>query len=190
MKTYVWSLPTRVFHWLLVFYIFIAFMSDEFMRLHFSIGIGIFILIIFRIIWFFIGPKYSILKDWNFKNFKDFNKEYLSHNPIASVVFIGMILTILLTVITGLLAYFYGSYFKEVHEAFTNILIFFILLHLGGLSIDYLIHKRKTIFSMFNGYKELDGEDVKLNFIQKIVSFIFILSAIVVPIYIFLSYKF
>jgi cytochrome b len=53
----IWDLPTRLFHWLLVILIAMAWGSQEFnnMDLHVLTGYAILVLLIFRVIWGFVG---------------------------------------------------------------------------------------------------------------------------------------
>ena len=54
----IWDLPTRLFHWLLLTSIGFAYYSVEFsgnMDHHFYAGYTVLTLIIFRIIWGFVG---------------------------------------------------------------------------------------------------------------------------------------
>ena len=69
MKTYIWTLPTRIFHWLLVIGMVVAYLvagEDDLLNIHSSVGYMIGILIAFRIIWGFFGPKYSRFTDFPF----------------------------------------------------------------------------------------------------------------------------
>ncbi len=62
MKTYIWSWPTRIFHWLLVIGMVAAYLlaeEEELLNYHSAVGYMVGILILFRIIWGFAGPKYS-----------------------------------------------------------------------------------------------------------------------------------
>ena len=54
-----WDLPTRIFHWCLVALIGVSWFSgeNEIMWLHFYAGYGIMALILFRVMWGFIGSS-------------------------------------------------------------------------------------------------------------------------------------
>ena len=212
MKTYIWSLPTRLFHWLLVAFIVISYLSSDeesFLTIHAAFGYGVFVLILFRIIWGFIGPKYSKFSDFvlDFKEAKEFalnifnpKKEYAGHNPAASFVMLGIIIVTLLVTISGVLTYgiqegrgvfafLNNSFFKEMellkelHEVFVNLLIILVLAHLGGVFSDYILHKEQGVLrSIFNGYKNIKAQSIKLNFFQIVVATIFLATAIAVPI--------
>lgn len=201
-KSYIWTLPTRVFHWLFALLITLAFLTDEdnLLKYHAIIGYAILILLAFRIIWGFIGPKYSRFKDFplGLKNIKEFlaslftdGSRFSGHNPLASYVMIGLLAFAFLAIITGALtygiqegkgifSYLNSSFFKEmelfeeIHEFFANFILFLIFLHLGGIFSDKLLHpKHETLKSIFNGYKKTEqNESVKLNIFQKIFAFL------------------
>lgn len=201
-RSYIWTLPTRVFHALFALFILFAFLSDEdnLLTYHAIIGYSIFILLFFRVVWGFIGPKHSKFKDFplGIKNVKEFlgeiftdKSKYLGHNPMASYVMIAMLITTFLAIITGVFAYgiqegrgilsFLNNpyfkemkLFKEIHEIFANFLIVLIVAHLGGILSDKLLHgKNKTLNSIATGYKMSEKkEDVSLNIYQKAFAFI------------------
>lgn len=196
-KSYIWTLPTRVFHALFAIFILIGFLSaeDEWLNYHAIIGYCVFILLFFRIVWGFIGPTHSKFKEFptGRKNLIEFSKEifsdkskYVGHNPAASYVMIAILVTVFLVIGTGILAYgiqegkglasslntpFFKDMelFKEIHEFLTGILIALIAAHLGGVLVDKLLHgKNKTLNSIATGYKMTDEkEEVKLNIYQK-----------------------
>ncbi|RXJ86138.1 cytochrome b/b6 domain-containing protein [Arcobacter sp. CECT 8985] len=207
-KSYIWTLPTRVFHWLFVVTILIAFLTDDDKLLfyHAIAGYCIFILLVFRFSWGFMGPKFSKFKDFdlNIKSMKTFikslfikNSEYLGHNPVASYIMIGMLIVTTLIIITG--AFTYGIEEKKglfsflstgvlkdfksmdkIHEFFANLLLFLIGLHLTGVLLDKLLHKQKSaLISIFNGYKISKSKlTIKLNLIQKIFALIMLILLI------------
>ena len=171
MRTYIWSLPTRIFHWSLVVFMIITWLSadDDFLQIHSAFGYAIAVLIIFRLLWGVFGPKFSRFSDFNFKldkvlefirdllSFKR-KKKYLGHNPISSIIMFLMIISTFIITITGILAlgiqeakgYFAFlnqtflkelELFEELHEFSANILLLFIFIHLSGVLTDRLIHK-------------------------------------------------
>ena len=78
-KSYIWSLPTRVFHSLFAVFILLVFLTDDdkLLNYHAVIGYAILILLIFRVCWGFFGPKYSRFKD--FPTGKQNVKEFLNN---------------------------------------------------------------------------------------------------------------
>ena len=61
----VWDLPTRIFHWSLVFFFSVSYLSgDEFEELHSYSGYIIIGLLLFRVIWGFIGSRHARFSDF------------------------------------------------------------------------------------------------------------------------------
>jgi len=214
MKSYIWTLPTRVFHWLFASFMLIVFLTDDdkLLKYHAVIGYAILVLIIFRLFWGYFGPKYSKFKDFtaNKKSIKDFiknifnkNQNYVGHNPLASLVMLGMFIVSLLAIFTGIVVYgaeehkgilsfLNSSFFKsfdDIHEFFANFIIFLVVLHLIGIFIDKTLHaKNETVNSIFTGYKKFDTkEDIRLNIFQKGLALVFFITLIIFTIYNFTS---
>jgi len=201
--TYIWTKPTRIFHILLILGIIITWISadDDFMRIHSAVGYGVGILIIYRFVWGIIGPKYSNFRDFNFslKKAIDFSKgvltnkeEYLGHNPASSLVLFLLLIVIFVVVFTGVLALseeetkgLFSSYsnsfllkigiFEDLHELTANLMLAVIFMHLSGVALHKLLHSDKTETSIFTGYKNIKGENIKINIFQSVISFIFLL---------------
>ena len=112
----VWDPLVRVFHWSLVASFTVAFASGEdFLTLHSWAGYIIFGLLSIRIIWGLIGPRHARFSDFVFRpaTIKQFLKDtlhfrarrYLGHNPAGGAMVILLLLSLLLTGLTGLLVY-------------------------------------------------------------------------------------
>ena len=207
MKTYIWSLPTRIFHWLLVIGMVIAYLvaeEEELLNIHSSIGYSVGILLIFRIIWGFAGPKYSRFSDFPvgitalksfFADMKTSKSKSPGHNPAASLVMLGIILLGLVIVVSGVLLLaskgqgFFSSVsigvssktLKGIHEIAVNVVIALVIFHLLGNLVDFIFNKKVgTLQSMFTGYKNTDGESIKLSSFQKILATVGIVSALAI----------
>lgn len=65
----VWDLPLRLFHWLLVACLVGSFVSVKagWMDWHFRFGYGALTLIVFRLLWGFVGPRYARFSSFLFK---------------------------------------------------------------------------------------------------------------------------
>jgi cytochrome b len=188
-KSYIWSLPTRAFHILLMVFILAAFLTgeeDELLNYHAVLGYGVLILILFRVVWGIIGPKHSKFKDFPLsiskakeftKNIFDTKQKYIGHNPAASFVMVAILITIFLVIVTGALAFgiqegkgifsflndsFFRKMelFEEIHETLTGVLIALIAAHLLGVLSDKLLHpKHGTLNSIFSGYKNTENNE-------------------------------
>lgn len=202
MKVYVWTLPTRVFHALLVLFVLAAFITaewDDLLTLHAAFGSAIGVLMLYRVVWGILGPKYSRFSDLNLTiaaltdylfSLLNPKKTYVGHNPAASYAMVGIIIVTLLLTMTGLLTYgvqenrglfaflhhtFFREMelFEEVHEFLGTLLWLLIAAHVGGVLFDRLLHAREgTLTSMIDGHKNMEGEDAKLNLVQKMTAFI------------------
>lgn len=204
MKTYIWSLPTRLFHWLLVVGLIGAYIlaeSETNLNLHTAFGYMVGAAVIFRIIWGFAGPKYSRFSDFNFNPLKavnyvlhkDKNENEAGHNPAAAPIMFLIVLFSGLLAISGilLLAAKGTGFFaflntgidkhtlKEFHEAMFSVVAGLTVVHLLGNVHEYIFNrKRNTQLSMFNGYKTMDAQGIKLNPAQKVFSIIGIIAVL------------
>jgi cytochrome b len=205
MRTYIWSLPTRLSHWLVAIALVVAYIlggEEESINIHAAFGYLSGTLILFRIIWGIFGPRYSKFSDFpvgiaKIKEFVIYMKstklKYPGHNPIASLIMIAIMIAILMVVISGLanlategqgLLTFLNlpkesEFFEETHEVMVNILIALVIMHLLGIAVDTIFHgETGTLTSIFTGYKKLTTENVKLNMTQKVLSIIWIVGAL------------
>ncbi|MDD3722234.1 MAG: cytochrome b/b6 domain-containing protein [Lutibacter sp.] len=206
MKTLVWTLPTRIFHWLLALSFTIAYILgdfDDLINYHFAFGAFVSVLIIFRILFGLIGPKYSNFRDFpiGLSHQKAFVKNYFSknnyvgHNPAAALIMLAILLVGLFCGISGYLLTVDGNsafniignseWLEDTHEVLANVFLGLVIMHLVGVFADAVFHwKTGTLTSIFNGYKNVEAENAKLNIFQKafsilwfIIPFIFLYLA-------------
>ncbi len=184
----VWDLPVRIFHWALVASFLIAYITeDHFMSLHTLAGYIIGGLIVFRLIWGFIGTEHARFRGFTYppatvidylKNVISFKaKHYLGHNPAGGAMVIVLLISLAMTVITGLAAYGGAEYTsgplagvmapmphavdkatEEVHEFFANFTVLLVFLHLIGVLFAAIQHKENLVRSMINGLKRESHE--------------------------------
>jgi len=92
----VWDIAVRVFHWTLVGCFAIAFISSENSRkLHVIFGYSVLLLVLFRILYGFVGTKYARFSDFLYDpaQIADYPKglligrpkHYIGHNPARGV---------------------------------------------------------------------------------------------------------
>ncbi len=179
----VWDIATRIFHWSLVTLFIAAYASeDDFMNFHATAGYIIGGLIVFRLIWGLIGPHHARFSDFvkspeEVKRYlKDVllfrAKRYIGHNPAGGYMVLALIITLIFTTLTGMMAYgateFAGPFaawlgtvskstahnLEEVHEFFANFTVLLVLIHVSGVVIASLQHRENLVRSMINGYKD------------------------------------
>ncbi|MEQ1638600.1 MAG: cytochrome b/b6 domain-containing protein [Methylococcales bacterium] len=175
----VWDLPLRLFHWLLVAGFFTAyFTEDELLDLHVLAGYLVFGLLLFRIIWGFMGNEYA-----RFSNFlctpaksiayiKDLIKHsarrYIGHNPAGAAMIVLLLLSLLFTSLTGFAVYgadqaagplatignAHEEFWEEIHEFFANFTLLLVVVHIIGVAIESWIHRENLARAMVHGFKK------------------------------------
>jgi cytochrome b len=198
MKTYIWTLPTRIFHWLLAVSFTVAyFLGGEETYLNYHAALGTFIggLVFFRLIQGFLGPRYARFSDFPISpasiiqfitSMKQSKKLHPGHNPMAALVMILIMVMALLTSVSGMLMLasgetgFWGfrlapggdsEIFEGFHEVVANLFLFLVGIHLTGVLADAFFHKDNgTIFSIFTGYKRIMATDASNSLFQKTFS--------------------
>ena len=178
----VWDLPTRLFHWLIVIFVFISFttglIGGNWMSYHLKSGYIILALLIFRLIWGFWGGRYS-----RFVSFirgpiaviqyaktlvrKDSHR-ILGHNPMGGWSVLAMLAALFIQAGTGLFANddiatqgpLYGWVSKATSDWLTGIhifnkgvILFLIVLHLSAVLFYLLIKHDNLIVSMITGLR-------------------------------------
>ncbi|MEJ2392661.1 MAG: cytochrome b/b6 domain-containing protein [Gammaproteobacteria bacterium] len=181
----VWDPLVRSFHWILVIAFFTAyFTEDDFLTPHVYAGYTVLGLIGFRLIWGVIGGRYARFTSfvtrpkvaWQYlKDTLAFRaKRYLGHNPAGGAMIVLLLISLLLTTLTGLAAYgasetagplagWLGNIgetgedmIKEVHEFFANFTVFLVVFHVAGVIFESLVHRENLVRAMFSGDKKAE----------------------------------
>jgi cytochrome b len=178
----VWDLPLRVFHWLLVVAFLTAYLTEEdFLTLHVWAGYLIIALLIFRLIWGFIGNEYAQFKNFmcspelSFSYLKEVlarkSKRYIGHNPAGAAMIVLLLVSLFLTTFSGLCVYAADQnagllagiisnenekLWEEVHEFFANFSVFLVLIHIAGVIFESILHKENLGRAMVSGEKRQD----------------------------------
>jgi len=112
----VWDIAIRVFHWTLVGCYALAFISPENIpKLHVFFGYSVLFLVLFRILYGFVGSKYARFSDFLCPpaQIADYlkgllirkPKHYVGHNPAGGLMIVILLLSLLALTLTGLKAY-------------------------------------------------------------------------------------
>ncbi|MBE0469687.1 MAG: cytochrome b/b6 domain-containing protein [Methyloprofundus sp.] len=184
-KVLVWDLTLRIFHCLLVAAFFVAYISeDDWLTVHVWAGYLVAGLLVFRVIWGFIGSQYarfasficpvSQSKAYLMALVEHKAKRYLGHNPAGSLMIVLLLISLLLIVLSGLALYAadqnagplagmisstYEHFWKEVHEIVVNFTVVLIGIHIAGVIVESWVHGENLVRSMCHGYKNSEQQD-------------------------------
>lgn len=117
----IWDPLVRIFHWTLVVAFSVAyFTEDDLMTIHTWVGYVICGLIVFRLVWGFIGPRYARFSDFVhpprevLHHVRDTLSlrapRHLGHNPAGGMMIVIMLIVLSLTCVSGLLVYGGGEH--------------------------------------------------------------------------------
>lgn len=184
-KKLIWDLPIRIVHWLLTVLIFGSWYTVTVsgnMEAHMLIGQTILGLLVFRVIWGFVGTRYAKFSSFVFgpRTIVAYARTILSrsgggyagHNPLGFLAVFAMLLLIGIQVTTGLFATdgdFYegplnhlvsgstGREITDIHYVNFDVLAIMIGIHIVAIFF-YLLYKRENlIWPMFTGTKAGDA---------------------------------
>ncbi|MEQ1630015.1 MAG: cytochrome b/b6 domain-containing protein [Gallionella sp.] len=171
-KVLVWDAPTRVFHWVQALCFLGAYLtsdSEKTRDIHVALGYILFGMIVFRLLWGFVGTRYAKFSSFAYgpskiisylvSLFKGKADHFVGHNPIGSVA-IWLLLSGGLTLgVTGvmLLQDDFEDIVEEIHDYATNAMLIVIAIHLIGVFASSFLHKENLVRAMITGFKP--GED-------------------------------
>ena len=175
----VWDFPIRLFHWTLVLALVVGYITarlgGSWIDWHGRIGLLILGLLVFRLIWGFIGSTYarftSFFPTWGrlLAYFKG-RWQGIGHNPLGALSVLALLALLFLQVGTGLFANddiaYEGHLFSLVDKATSDRMtgwhssVFDVLLLLVGLHIASIIYyrwvkKNDLVKPMVTGKKEV-----------------------------------
>jgi cytochrome b len=167
-RVLIWDVPTRAFHWLQVSSFGAAYLvafSERLRNYHVALGYILLGLLVFRLLWGFIGTRYARFGSFLFnpKEIVDYlltmlkgkPLHYLGHNPAGSMsVWLLLSLGIFICV-TGVFALQddASDLVVAMHGVSTNIMLGVILLHLVGVLVSSVMHRENLVSSMLTGFK-------------------------------------
>ncbi len=183
----VWDLPTRVFHWALavalVAQVITGTIGGAALTWHMRIGYCIFALLVFRLVWGFVGGRWSRFASFVYgpasmlRYLRDRHAAgdlfHVGHNPLGSASVFAMLALLMVQVGTGLVAddeiATVGPLNRRVSTATGlaatawhkgpgfGIIVTLVVLHILAI-VFYRVRKRQDLIGpMFSGDKLLPG---------------------------------
>ncbi len=183
----VWDVPVRVFHWVLVSLIAVSWITVEIggnaMTYHMWSGYAILALVLFRIIWGFVGSHHARFVDFVYgpratiaylRGLLRLDPPfYAGHNPMGGWSVILLLTCVLVQASTGLFAndeiMTEGPLVKHVstdlsnlvttiHRLNFNVLLGLVCIHIAA-ALFYLVVKRENLIgAMFTGVKKIPAQ--------------------------------
>jgi len=175
----VWDLPTRLFHWLLALSVGVNLIvnprgSWQF-PVHVTAGCTALALVLFRIVWGFMGSRRSLFRDFvrapaivmqHARDLLRFRQEpHAGHNPLGGWMVVTLLVMTLVTATTGLFSatrrgqsgpfvdLIGGQGLGDLHGTLGNLMIFLVILHLCGVALHYLTTRDNIVGAMITGRK-------------------------------------
>jgi cytochrome b len=186
----VWDLPTRLFHWLLVFFVIISFVTGNIggnaMQYHEWSGFIILTLLLFRLVWGFVGSRES--------RFMSFirgpsavisyarillcrrSAHYLGHNPLGGWSIIALLLTLLIQAATGLFANddivtegplfdwvgkATSDWITRIHKLNQQVIIALACVHVLAVLFYFFYKRENLVLPMITGGKRWSGPEAE-----------------------------
>lgn len=185
-RVYVWDIPTRLFHWALVLLVVGAFVTQEIggnaMIWHGRIGLTILGLLVFRIVWGFVGSTYARFASFvrgpaTIRDYLSGRWHGLGHNPLGALSVLALLATLSWFAATGLFANddiaFEGPLYALAGKALSDklttlhkfaepVLILLVLAHIGAIMFYAHVKKDNLVKPMLTGWKDTnEGENAR-----------------------------
>lgn len=194
----VWDIPTRVFHWALVALVLLSYLTGEWggfdfvmpvtkdlianMTVHMYSGLAILTLVLFRVVWGFMGSTTARFSDFVagpgaiIRYLGGLTKKAVKftagHNPAGGAMVVAVLVLLLVQAGTGLFAKeddFFGvagplngmisedaaKTITSRHKQVWEIIEILVLVHIAANIFYWLALKQNLIVSMFTGTKPL-----------------------------------
>jgi cytochrome b len=183
-RVYVWDSGVRAFHWLLVGCLLGSWLTAEYgvldLEWHFRFGYAALGLIVFRVLWGFLGNQHARFASFvrsprvGFRYARELMKPdhapQPGHNPLGGWSVIALLLVVAIQAITGLMStddiFLDGplakyvstdtvSLMTRIHAININVLYALIALHLSAVLFHVVIKREALIRAMFSGYQRV-----------------------------------
>lgn len=173
----VWDLPTRIFHWALAACVLVSWLTGEnegAAGVHRLSGEVIAGLVVFRIVWGFVGGEHARFGDFvrGPRAAVDHLRHLLrgqaeptaGHNPLGGLSVLLLLASVSFVVVTGLfsagdegpsgpLAGKFGLDLSDLHEPAFRVLQAVVVLHLLGVVITSIVSRDNLLAAMVTGSK-------------------------------------
>jgi cytochrome b len=184
-SVWVWDLPTRLFHWLLVGAVLVALITELiapawWLSWHVAAGYTIAALLLFRLVWGLFGSGYSRLASFSYRprQVVDYLRQllklrpphYIGHNPAGAAMIFALFAVLTGLVVTGFIVqggqekqgpfagvagFAFGNNVRGIHNFLAYLLMAMVAAHVAGVLADGRLHKSSIIRAMITGWKRV-----------------------------------
>ena len=181
----VWDLPVRLTHWALAIAITGLYATGEYgwltMEWHFRFGYATLALVLFRIVWGFVGSEHARFADFvrgprTIVRYLDSWRQHdyrgaVGHNPLGALAVLAMLALILAQAVSGLFSNdeieWFGPLSERIsqdasaawtdwHHLGQQLLLALIVVHLLAVSAYRMIKREDLVTPMLSGRKQRD----------------------------------
>ena len=168
--------------------------------MHITLGYVFGLTLLFRLVWGFIGPEYSLFVHFKFSldSLKGYFREKIEnrwrkihpgHNPASSwftLIVLGLGILIVLSGMvlygtqeaSGVFAPLNQHYYsmspllEHVHRIVSFVLVLCAIVHIAGVLIEQFYHRTGMVLAMITGYKTTQGKDTSLSLMQSVIAYL------------------
>lgn len=180
----VWDLPVRLFHWSLVGLMVTLFITaeilDDAIEVHALAGYAVLALVLFRILWGFVGNSRARFTDfvrgpgavlrYSLAFFRGRGEYHAGHNPLGGWMAVALLAMVLLQAsiglftnddilfegpLAGLVSKDTSDWLTGLHEDVFHVLLVLVALHVSAVVLHRLVQGENLVIAMFTGRKEL-----------------------------------
>ncbi|MDA9479032.1 hydrogenase [Bradyrhizobium sp. CCBAU 65884] len=168
----VWDLPLRLWHWALAASVLAAwFTPTVYDRTHRIVGYVVLGLLAFRLVWGFLGSRYSRFRMvgvrlraapsylWNLR--RGITGRYIGLNPAGTLMLVALLAALAVSTITGAMSVtttFFGVWWVEdTHHYSSDAVIVLVVLHVVGVVLMGLLQRESLVRAMITGRKRIRG---------------------------------
>lgn len=187
MTRVVWDVPIRLFHWALAVLILLQYGTAEWhwldMQWHVRFGYATLALLVFRVVWGFLGSQTARFADFVrgprrvFGYLRDLAAGRHSagpgHNPLGGWSVLAMLACLLVQTMTGLFASnhrhtvfgpwaarvsdIWSQRLTDIHKINQNVLLFLVVLHVVAILAYWVGRGENLVAPMLHGRKTVDS---------------------------------
>jgi cytochrome b len=164
----VWDLPLRLLHWATALCVLVAWVTpNSYDTLHRSAGYAILVLVPLRLLWGFVGTRYSRFRNplrvyralprYLLDVGQGRSRRYLGLNPAGSAIAMAMLGLLVISAVSGwmqvTLRFFGVAWVQDMHTCSSYAVMLLVLVHLVGVLLTSIRQRENLLRAMITGWK-------------------------------------